>query len=274
MKPLLGSRACPWLRVAARTSRLTSFKSTRFDSPANGVRPWPASLGCTTSSYSSINPSSVNASESVGPPTNSPFYGSTHRPGRGAPGGSNAKRRLHLPKESSHAHPPHPRGRPWHPLKRVTSLRPIVRFPALPGSCRLGRRPPEAAGAGTRLISDVASPVWSSTTRLQRAHRHVVSVRISEGELTGLGVLVDMRLLVQPWNEPASPSQCRVEIVGPCHRWHLRDLHGRAESDSGVSGPLPVTHPINSPTDAPASPSASRCSCSPTESTSTSSASV
>ena len=43
--------------------RLTSFKSTIFDSPANNVGPWPASLGCTTNSYSSINPSSVNASE-------------------------------------------------------------------------------------------------------------------------------------------------------------------------------------------------------------------
>src|SRR6266699_2719726 len=30
--------------------RLTSFKSTYFDSPANNVGPWPASLGCTTNS--------------------------------------------------------------------------------------------------------------------------------------------------------------------------------------------------------------------------------
>src|SRR2546422_1844978 len=43
------------------SSRLTSFKSTCFDSPANNVGPWPASLGCTTNSYSSINPSSANA---------------------------------------------------------------------------------------------------------------------------------------------------------------------------------------------------------------------
>ena len=35
------------------SSRLTSFKSTRFDSHANNVGPWPASLGCTTNSYSS-----------------------------------------------------------------------------------------------------------------------------------------------------------------------------------------------------------------------------
>src|SRR5256885_6421042 len=46
------------------SSRLTSLKSTRFDSPANNVGPWPASLGCTTNSYSSINPSSANASGS------------------------------------------------------------------------------------------------------------------------------------------------------------------------------------------------------------------
>src|SRR5690349_23801263 len=32
------------------SSRLTSFKSTCFDSPANNVGPWPASLGCTTNS--------------------------------------------------------------------------------------------------------------------------------------------------------------------------------------------------------------------------------
>src|SRR5262249_4039959 len=55
------------------SSRLTSFKSTYFDSPANNVGPWPASLGCTTNSYSSINPSSVNASGSFTPATNSPL---------------------------------------------------------------------------------------------------------------------------------------------------------------------------------------------------------
>src|SRR5437667_12650271 len=55
------------------SSRLTSFKSTRFDSPANNVGPWPASLDCTTNSYSSINPSSANASGSVTPPTSSPL---------------------------------------------------------------------------------------------------------------------------------------------------------------------------------------------------------
>jgi hypothetical protein len=32
------------------SSRLTSFKSICFDSPANNVGPWPASLGCTTNS--------------------------------------------------------------------------------------------------------------------------------------------------------------------------------------------------------------------------------
>src|SRR6266704_3835173 len=55
------------------SSRLTSFKSTCFYSPANNVGPCPASLGCTTNSYSSINPSSANASGSFTPPTNSPL---------------------------------------------------------------------------------------------------------------------------------------------------------------------------------------------------------
>src|SRR5256885_9904567 len=55
------------------SSRLTSVKSTCFDSPANNVGPWPASLGCTTNSYSSINPSSANASGSFTPPINSPL---------------------------------------------------------------------------------------------------------------------------------------------------------------------------------------------------------
>src|ERR671910_818261 len=55
------------------SSRLTSFKSTRFDSPANNVGPWPTSLGCITNSYSSINPSSASASGSFTPPTNSPL---------------------------------------------------------------------------------------------------------------------------------------------------------------------------------------------------------
>src|SRR5262249_42583408 len=51
----------------------TRFKSRRFDSPANNVGPWPASLGCITNSYSSINPSSANASGSFTPPTSSPL---------------------------------------------------------------------------------------------------------------------------------------------------------------------------------------------------------
>src|ERR1041384_4122216 len=55
------------------SSRLTSLKSTCFDSPANNVGPWPASLGCTTNSYSSINPSCANASGSFTPPTSSPL---------------------------------------------------------------------------------------------------------------------------------------------------------------------------------------------------------
>src|SRR5215831_4836763 len=55
------------------SSLLTSLKSTGFDSPANNVGPWPASLGCTTNSYSSINPSSANACGSFTPPTNSPL---------------------------------------------------------------------------------------------------------------------------------------------------------------------------------------------------------
>src|SRR4029453_14022802 len=55
------------------SSRLTSFKSRGFDSPANNVGPWPASLGGTTNSYSSINPTSANASGSVTPPTKSPL---------------------------------------------------------------------------------------------------------------------------------------------------------------------------------------------------------
>src|SRR5574341_2943 len=55
------------------SSLLTSFKSIRLDSPANNVGPWPASLGCTTNSYSSIKPSSANARGSFTPPVNSPL---------------------------------------------------------------------------------------------------------------------------------------------------------------------------------------------------------
>src|SRR5439155_21506933 len=56
-------------------SRLTSFKSRCFDSPANNVGPWPASQGCITNSYPSINPSSANASGSFTPPTKQPLTG-------------------------------------------------------------------------------------------------------------------------------------------------------------------------------------------------------
>ena len=55
------------------SSRLTSFKSIRVESPANNVGPWPASVGCTTNSFSSFSPSSAYASGSVTPPTNSPL---------------------------------------------------------------------------------------------------------------------------------------------------------------------------------------------------------
>ena len=58
------------------SSRPMSFKSTCAYSPANNVGPWPASLGCTTNSYSSINPSSANASGSFTPPVASPLTGS------------------------------------------------------------------------------------------------------------------------------------------------------------------------------------------------------
>src|SRR5438552_15013043 len=81
MRPARASKPDDYLlgsyRIATapepNSSRLTSFKSTCFDSPANNVGPWPASPGCTTNSYSSINPSSPNASGSVTPPTNSPL---------------------------------------------------------------------------------------------------------------------------------------------------------------------------------------------------------
>src|SRR5262245_5737538 len=56
--------------------RPTSLRSRRFDWPANNVGPCPARLGCTTNSYSSINPNSDNASGSFTPPTSSPFPGS------------------------------------------------------------------------------------------------------------------------------------------------------------------------------------------------------
>ena len=52
-------------------SRASSRRS--FDSPANNDGPWPAIRGCTTNSYSSISPSSANASGSFTPPTNSPL---------------------------------------------------------------------------------------------------------------------------------------------------------------------------------------------------------
>ncbi len=44
----------------AYSSRLTSFKSTCFGRPANKVGPTPASLGCTTNSYASINPGTLS----------------------------------------------------------------------------------------------------------------------------------------------------------------------------------------------------------------------
>src|SRR5262249_49469201 len=61
---------------APTSRRLTSLRSRGFDSPANRVGPWPASRGCTTSSYSSINASSDSACASFTPPTDSPLPGS------------------------------------------------------------------------------------------------------------------------------------------------------------------------------------------------------
>ena len=48
------------------TGSRTSSRCTSI-APANKVGPWPASLGCTPNSYSSINPSSANASGSFTP---------------------------------------------------------------------------------------------------------------------------------------------------------------------------------------------------------------
>jgi hypothetical protein len=70
MRPTLANKPNGYLlgsyRIATspepNSSLLTSLKSIHFDSPANNVGPWPASLGCTTNSYLSINPSSANAS--------------------------------------------------------------------------------------------------------------------------------------------------------------------------------------------------------------------
>ena len=45
----------------------------QFGIPENKVGPWPASLGWTTNSYSSINPSSARAIGSFTPPVNSPL---------------------------------------------------------------------------------------------------------------------------------------------------------------------------------------------------------
>jgi hypothetical protein len=69
---LLGSY-CVATAPEPNSRRLTSLKSIHFDSLANKIGPWPASLGCTTNSYSSINPSSANAFGSVTPATNSPL---------------------------------------------------------------------------------------------------------------------------------------------------------------------------------------------------------
>ena len=67
MRPTLVSEPNGYLlgsyRIATaaepNSSRLRSLKSTCFDIPASNVGPRPASLGCTTNSYSSISPSSV-----------------------------------------------------------------------------------------------------------------------------------------------------------------------------------------------------------------------
>jgi hypothetical protein len=68
------------------SNRLTSFKSMRFGSPANNVGPWPASLGCTKNSYSSINQASLPsppAAETLLPSfRKSPGQRGGHRPGR------------------------------------------------------------------------------------------------------------------------------------------------------------------------------------------------
>jgi len=59
--------------VAVTVLLKQSVAVTALPKPANNVGPWPASLGCTTNSYSSINPSSANACRSFTPATNSPL---------------------------------------------------------------------------------------------------------------------------------------------------------------------------------------------------------
>jgi len=55
----------------AKSTRLTGFNSIRVDRPANNIGPWPVTLECTMNSYSSVRPSSANASGSLTPPTSS-----------------------------------------------------------------------------------------------------------------------------------------------------------------------------------------------------------
>src|SRR5579862_9717958 len=49
--------------------------------------------------------------------------------------------------------------------------------------------------------------------RRERAHRNVISVRISERELLGLRVRIHVRLLFEPRDESACPLQRQVEII-------------------------------------------------------------
>jgi len=72
--PRLPSRLIPH-RHRPRAELLPAYELQvdTFDSPANNVGPCPASLGCTTNSYSSINPSSVNASGSSRLPRTVPY---------------------------------------------------------------------------------------------------------------------------------------------------------------------------------------------------------
>ena len=64
---------------SAKSGTITLAKNSSRGSrrPASNVGPWPARTGCTTNSYSSINPRSAKASGRVTPPTNTPSPGSS-----------------------------------------------------------------------------------------------------------------------------------------------------------------------------------------------------
>ena len=99
-----------------------------------------------------------------------------------------------------------------------------------------------------------------SLGRRERTDRNVISVRISEGELLGLSVRIQVWLLFKPSDERACPLKRQVEIIDTeVSGFRVPDsLSMRERSDAEVQWKPPAQEPAD-PTNQAQSSKSEKC---------------